>query len=525
MPTALAWIWGGCGTPRKSQSSVASGEVKRLPALGPLLAAGLLSACQTSLPPPSQRVDLAIENVTVVDPGTRRVLPNHSVYIRENRIVAVAAGRTRARFNAATLIDGSGRFLIPGLMDMHVHLFLPEPATPSLNLLLANGVTSIREMSSDCWAAAGATEGCVEDYRRLQSMIKAGQTPGPDLVALTSTMVMGPTRLKLPKELPSFITPTSEGEARALVRYLETRGINLIKTHDSIPASAFRALMDEAAALDMKVGGHVPFEAGSSGAASMGFHSIEHARDILYDCSRYGAEYRRREAAFADGSPGASRPGNLERLKRSVREFDAEACGRVLRELAASGIYYTPTHVTREMEALAEDRLYRADPARKYVLPERNGRWEDDLTQTAGLPGNERAALKAFFRHGLTITGLAHRSGVAIMAGTDANDTMIVPGYSLHRELRLLGEAGLSNMDVLRAATSVPAAYLGRAADLGGIAPGMEADLVLLRADPLKSISNTGLIDTVVANGRAFMRPQLDALLNDVEGLAQPQTR
>jgi imidazolonepropionase-like amidohydrolase len=129
--------------------------------------------------------------------------------------------------------------------------------------------------------------------------------------------------------------------------------------------------------------------------------------------------------------------------------------------------------------------------------------------------------LKAFFQHGLTITQLAHRSGIPIMAGTDANDTMIVPGFSLHRELALLARAGLSNMDVLRSATAVPAAYLGRTADLGRIAPGMEADLVLLRANPLSSISNTTTVDLVVTNGRAFHRQQLDELLEEVELLAR----
>jgi imidazolonepropionase-like amidohydrolase len=151
----------------------------------------------------------------------------------------------------------------------------------------------------------------------------------------------------------------------------------------------------------------------------------------------------------------------------------------------------------------------------------RNGRWEADLNETAALPKEEREALRRFFRHGLTITGLAHRAGVPIMAGTDANDTMIVPGYSLHRELRLLAAAGLSNMDVLRAATTVPARYLGRTADLGGIAPGKQADLVLLRSDPLADMSNSATVELVVANGRAFTRDRLDALLQAAEAVAR----
>jgi hypothetical protein len=395
-------------------------------------------------------VDLAIVGVTVIDPERRRVLP-------ATRSMCGASGSWRwspargaaARFRAARTVDGSGRFLIPGLMDMHVHLFLPEPTAPSLNLLLANGVTSIREMSSDCWAAAGMTSGCVEDYRAVQARVRAGELAGPELVALTSTMVMGPSRLKLPAGAPGFITPTDAAGARALVDYLARRGIGLIKTHDSVPQAAFAPLM---AAAGPGPGRRraCALRGGLAGAARLGYRSIEHARDLLYDCSAYGPEFRRREAAVADGAPGAARPPGLERLRRTVAEFDAPRCEALLRELAATGVVYTPTHVTREMEARADEAAYRADPARRYVLPARARNWEADLDETAARPEAERGALDAFFRHGLKITGLAHRAGVPVMAGTDANDTMIVPGFSLHRELGLLAEAGLSPMEVLR---------------------------------------------------------------------------
>jgi imidazolonepropionase-like amidohydrolase len=98
---------------------------------------------------------------------------------------------------------------------------------------------------------------------------------------------------------------------------------------------------------------------------------------------------------------------------------------------------------------------------------------------------------------------------------------MIVPGYSLHRELRLLSAAGLSNMDVLRAATTIPARYLERTVDLGGITKGKQADLVLLRSNPLDDISNSDDVETVIANGRAFTRDRLDALLLEAEALVR----
>ena len=485
-----------------------------------LLALGALAACQTIGSP--QPVSVAITNVTVIDPETKTVSAGRTVYVDGDRIIHIRPSRERRRYAAARIIDGSGKFLIPGLMDMHVHLFLPEPPAPTLNLLLANGVTGIREMSGDCWEAAGAKKGCIRDYRLLQERIRRGEIAGPKIHVLASTMVMGPTRLKLPKEAPSFITPRTAEEARMLVRHLHSRGVDLIKTHDSIPPEAFVALMEEARALNLEVAGHIPFRAGSVGAARLGYRSIEHARDLLYDCSRYGPEFRAQESAFAEEEPGAARPKNIVRLQRTVREFDPAVCAATLSEVARSGAFYTPTHVTREMEARAEESDYRNADSRIYVMPDRNTRWEADLDETAALPKEERDALAAFFRHGLAITGLAHRAGIPIMAGTDANDTMIVPGFSLHRELRLLNDAGLSPMDVLRTATTVPATYLRRTDRYGGISKGKAADLVLLNANPLDDIRNTSRIEAVLIDGRVFDRAALDALLAEIEKAARP---
>lgn len=491
-----------------------------------IVAALALAGCQTLVDQPSpdaplQMASLAVTNVTVIDPETRSVLPDRTIYINGDRIVGVLPSSQQSPFAVTRSIDGRGRFAIPGLMDMHFHLFLPEPTAPSLNLLLANGVTGIREMSGDCWEAAGVTKGCIQHYRMLQAQIKTGVVPGPDIVGLASPMVMGPSRMKLPAGMPAFIVPQTPEQGRETVRRLQARAPDLIKTHDSIPTAVFTAMMDEARKVGVEVSGHVPFRAGVVGAAQMGYKSVEHARDLLYDCSRYGPEFRQAEADFADGRAGSKRPASVVRLSRTVDEFDPALCDSTMRRLAAAGAYYDPTHVTREMEARAGEAEYRADPNRKYVMPERNKRWEADLKDTAGLPPAEVAALDRFFRHGLVVTRFAHRAGVPIMAGTDANDTMIVPGFSLHRELSLLRQAGLSPMEVLRSATTVPAAYLRRPDLYGGVSPGKEADLVLLNANPLDSIGNTADIFAVVANGRSFSRAELDALLGEVETMAR----
>jgi imidazolonepropionase-like amidohydrolase len=488
--------------------------------LGVLIGAAVMAGCQTGRSAAPVPVALAIENVTVIDPETKRVMPGRSVYVDGGRIVAVAPASGRGRYIAAKSVEGTGRFLMPGLMDMHVHLFLGEPPSGTMNLLLANGVTGIREMSSDCWEIAGVKDGCVAEYKALQARVARGEAPGPELLRLTGTMVMGPASLKVPAGVDPFIAPANPEDARRLARYFKGRGVDIVKTHDSIPRDVFFALMGEARRLGLEVSGHVPFGAGAAAAAEGGYGSIEHARDLLYDCSRYGPALRRAGGDFADRRPGAAKPANLDRLRSTVAGHDPSLCAAALGRIARTGAYYVPTHVTREMEALAADPSYRRDPRRKYIPIARDKAWEADLTETAALPEAEREALDAFFRHGLLITGLAHRAGIPVMAGTDANDTMIVPGFSLHRELGLLVRAGLTPMDALRAATSVPAAYLGRSATLGGIAPGKEADLVLLRANPLVDIANAAAVEAVISDGRLFDRLMLDALLAEAERIA-----
>jgi hypothetical protein len=338
-------------------------------------------------------------------------------------------------------------------------------------------------------------------------------------------MVMGPAFAAVPEGVDPFIVPRTAEEAKRLARHLKGRGVDLIKTHDGIPTAVFAALGEEARALGLEVSGHVPFGVKVTELARHGFGSIEHARDLLYDCSRYGAEYRRLASEFAESKPGVRRPDNATRMRRTVEEFDPALCRDVLAKLARNRTFYVPTHVTREMDARAGDPAYRSDERRKYIPPARDAAWEEELTATAKGGAEQAKLFERFFRHGLALTGLAHEAGVPIMAGTDANDTMMIPGFSLHRELWLLSQAGLTPMDILRAATTVPAAYLRKSETLGGISVGKEADLVLLRAHPLEDIRNTLSVEAVITNGRLHDRAALDALLAEAERVASGAQR
>ncbi|RFF29497.1 amidohydrolase family protein [Wenzhouxiangella sediminis] len=479
-----------------------------------LIVALLLHGCAL---PGRDSDTIMIGNVTVIDPESRRVLEGRDVHIVDGRIATIrhtgADNHERPGY-----IDAEGKFLIPGLMDMHVHLAHPMFSDSTLELLLANGVTSVREMSGDCWEPRGEIFACIDDYRELQAEIEAGLRPGPHIERLSSAIVRGPSERRpphVPEGAPDFVTPTDAAQATTLVGHIRARDVDFIKTYSGLPRGAYFALLEEAKAAGHEVSGHVPHPVLVLEASERGHRTIEHARVIPRDCSRTGSELRSMWQRRLAGDVDVEMPEVAEQLNAIVTSFDPALCRRLLAELVDNGTYYVPTHETREMDARAGNADYREDPRLAYVPTMLRGFWQQDLQSTANSSSAEDvAAYAAFFEHGLMITRLAFQSGVQIMAGTDANDTISFPGFSLHDELLHLSRAGLPPMDVLRAATTTPAAYLDQSDLLGGIAVGKRADLLLLDANPLENISNTRSIDSVIFNGKLLNRVTLDDLLD-----------
>lgn len=461
---------------------------------------------------------LEIVDVTIIDPATRTVSPGVTVRIENGRIAGIGdAAAEDAGFHGRT-IDGAGKYLIPGLMDMHVHTNVGPVAETTFNLLLANGVTGVRDMAGDCWEPQTFPFLCIDDLRRYDAEIEAGRLAGPRLWRLSSAFVQSDKTGRLPPEPNPLYTPTTEEEGARLVDYLHERGVDLIKIYHAITPAAYKGVMARAGELGMEVSGHVPLVAGARGAAEAGQRTIEHASEIVVDCSAYSDDYRRRIIAIVGGDSTEEWPGDEERLTGSIETYNPARCRALMALLAERGVYYTPTHGTREMDARAADPAYRANEALIYIPAMQRGQWEADMGRIANEPPAMRRLYTEFYALGLAVTRQAHEAGVALMLGTDANDTMIVPGFAAHDELARLVSAGLEPMEALRAATAVPAQYLGREGDLGRVALGARADLVLLEHNPLEDISHTRTIAGVIAGGRYYDRARLDALLADVAG-------
>lgn len=499
-----------------------------------LLCALICWLCMTACSPDetdavhNEPVSLAIRDVTVIDPESETVRNHQTVFINDDRIVAVTATGDNSGYQAETTIDGSGKYLIPGLMDMHVHVAHPLFSDTTLKLLLANGVTGVREMSGDCWEPRGEIFACIDAYRELQTALETGEAFGPRILRLSSAIVRSPAERQpphVPEGAADFVTPHDADEARRLVRFLDDRGVDFIKTYNWLMPEPYFALLDEAGSRGMEVSGHVPMPVSVVNAVSRGHNTIEHAKTLPYECSDYIPEMRQGERGLFDTDHDAHWPGDAEIQQHSMAQFNADRCAEVMKALVENNAWYIPTHETREMDARAGEPDYRNDPRLEYIGVQMKGFWQRDLENTASKSPDAIALHREFFDYGLRITKIAHDAGVNIMAGTDANDTMSFPGFSLHDELVHLVNAGLEPMDVLRSATTIPAGYLGRENELGGIARGKLADLVLLTENPLQDIRNTTRIETVIINGRIHDRAAFDAALDNVRQQAGTNPR
>lgn len=434
---------------------------------------------------PSQ--PLVFRNVTVVDAaGARRA----TVVVGGPRIVA--ASMLAPVPKGARVIEGKGKYLIPGLWDMHVHLWDRQPM---LHLYLAAGVTGIRDMGSDPARTLV-----------LRKEVEAGLRLGPRIVACGPVVDgPGPGIRQAP-----LITVRDANEGRAAADQVDEAGYDFIKVLSRLPADAYQALAQRARVRRAVFAGHVPEEVSVSEAIDARQRSQEHLFGLALACSWDETRLRARRAeAIAKQDYAALR----EIRERTYATFSASQCQELFRRMVRYGVWQTPTLTLRKRLSLVGlDRLVEAAELRSVPDEVRAG-WQDPREERKRATPEQLQAFAEDYEFHRKLTGMMQRSGVPLLAGTDTGDAFVVPGFALHDELELLVEAGLTPLEALTSATLQPARYLERDKTLGTVEPGKAADLVLLEADPLADIRNTRRIAAVVAAGRLLERKQLDALL------------
>jgi imidazolonepropionase-like amidohydrolase len=441
---------------------------------------------------------VVIVGATIVDVEHGSAIPRQTIVIDSGRISGLGYDGSVGIPGNALRIDGSGRYLMPALFDMHTHVYAVSPLL-DMPLYIAYGVTNVRDMQG-CPREGDPFIACAEDKRRWTLEARQGRRVGPRILESTSFMANGPRMRERIKGVPRFFGTETPDEARAFVRHQAATGIDAIKVYDRLPREAYFALVDEALRLDLDVVGHRPLGVSLIEAAAAGQKSIEHARSLLHEAWPGSSALR---AAAENGVWHEDR-------RRMVDQHDAVLAQAIFDSLVARGTWYVPTHLTRWVDAYAEDARVREDSLLRYLHPLMKWQWMEDVDATiASDPSRAgRQAYRDFYTKGLELTGSAHRAGVKILTGTD----YILAGVDVHRELAELVKAGLTPAEALRTAIINPAAYLGRQSDYGSVSVGKVADLILLDANPLADIRHTQRIQTVIFGGNVYERRQLDEL-------------
>jgi imidazolonepropionase-like amidohydrolase len=437
---------------------------------------------------------LAITGVSVIDATGALARPGMTVVVAGDRITAVGKSGDVREPQGARVVDGNGKYLIPGLWDMHVHT-----AGPSyLPLYLANGVTGVRDMHA-------LDPDFVLGMRRL---VQEGKQPGPRIVA-AGPLVDGPKPF-----VPGSLVAADAGQGREAVRKLKQMGADFVKVYTKVPREAYLAIVDEAKKQGLPFAGHVPESVSAAEASDLGQKSIEHLTGVALACSEKEDELRREVlAALAkvDNSAAMELVGRIG--ARAADSFSDTKARALYARFVSNGTWQVPTLTVLRSLANLDDPKFTADPRVKYMPPDLiHSYWSLRLAPEAA------AALKSWYRRYAGLVQSMHRAGVPFLAGTDTTNPFVFPGFSLHDELALLvAEGGFTPLEALQAATRDPARFLGWEKDLGTVEPGKLADLVLLDADPLADIHNTAKIAAVVANGRLLPRRELDRMLAEVE--------
>ena len=479
--------------------------MKSLKILAPLFLLPILLVAQSKQ---NSTRPLVLAHVTVIDATGAAASSDMTVVIAGGHITALGKSEKTKVPKDAAVVDATGKFLIPGLWDMHAHLTYKE----FLALFVANGVTGVREMGGD--------PNEFEHLKQWRKQIEERSLLGPRIVT-AGVIVDGP------KEIGrrSSLNVANAIEGREAVDYLKQHGAEFVKVYSMLPREAYFAIADEAKKQGLPFAGHVPASVSAAEASDAGQRSIEHFFGVLTACSTNEAEVWNEAAATISKSGIAVFVGAEIRAElKALDTYGERTAATLFARFVRNGTWQVPTLVGWRTLSLPDNSSLANDPRLKYIPRERKEAWKKQL---AGLPKSfpaEYAANKQrLFQRQLELLLEMHRAGVQILAGTDTAGLYEYPGFSLHDELGLFVKAGLTPMEALQAATRDPARYFGRLDSLGTVEKGKIADLVLLEANPLEDISNTKKIAAVVLGGKLLLKSKLEEMLAAVEAAASKE--
>jgi imidazolonepropionase-like amidohydrolase len=439
---------------------------------------------------------LIIHDVTVIDATGAPAQAHRTVIVHDGKIeeIGSSAGGFAGKLGGVH-VDGTGKFLIPGLWDMHVHMvfgeWFPRGKEVTVPLFIANGITGVRDMGSE-----------LEVLQQWRKEIEGGTLIGPRIV-MAGPMLDGPK-----PRFPSSIAIKTPEDGRRAVDDLKRRGADFIKLQSLIPRDAVFAIADEARKQGIPFVGHVPDSVRASEASNAGQKSFEHLIGIFEGSSPL-------EDEFLKGPKTET---------QFLSTYDPKRAAALFALLAKNQTWQCPTLVWERGGNLIDQADFAHDTRAKYVPASWKDvtwkRFTEEIVHDFNV--DDLATRKRFVEKELEVVNAMHRAGIPFLAGTDTPPGVyIFPGFSLHEELQRFVAAGFTPMEALQTATLNPAKFLGMEDRLGTIENGKVADLVLLDANPLDDIRNTQKIAAVVVNGRYLSRADLDRMLAEVERAAR----
>lgn len=421
------------------------------------------------------RRSLLLRGATVIDATGSPPQPNRTIVLRDGRIAAIGGPELQVPAGAR-VVDVTGKFVIPGLCDAHAHFRYGEP---SLGRFLANGVTCLREMWGDAAEVAS-----------WRARIDSGALVGPRILDVSWGFPDGERQLA----------------AEAIVDSASRAGATFIKLGDQIPRATFDRLLAAVRTRGLAALGHLPYSVSAIDAANMGQLSIEHANRLLFDVAVGGDSLREQMARVS------SRDARYAVLGSVVARYDSARADMLARTLGHTPVMLSPTLISARRLAFRNDSIFDADQRLRHMPDSLRSQWRRTVVE-GRLSEAQRDIARAMYARQLDLVRVMHRNGVPLLAGSDAGDTYVYDGSSLHDEMVELARAGVPAMAVLQAATINVARISDMLDRLGSVTVGKDADLVILDANPLADITNVRRIHAVVRGGRLLERRELDAML------------
>ena len=427
----------------------------------------------------AQGGSILIRNVNIVQPEENRVLSEQDVLVENGRITLV--GDSQASRRADKVIDGSGRYLTPGWSEMHAHI--PgvnqgrQTQENTLKLYLANGITTIRGMLGEPSHLA-----LRDDQRRGNAIGPRIYTSGPSFNG-------------------NSVTSPEQGAAR--VREQKAAGYDLLKIHPGLSIDQYAAITDAARDVGIPFGGHVPYPVHVYSALEQGQVTIDHFDGYM-------------RALLAEGSPAHQWPPQWFGMNFTLHT-DKEQIAEAVAKTKAAGAWIVPTEtlmVHMAGKTTIEDLVAR--PEMKYMSKAQVTAWADAARNFRATPNFTEEQRKQWLTLRRELLKSMHEAGVGILLGSDAPQIFNVPGFSIHREMVIMVDNGLTPAQVLTAGSAAVAKYFNLDHS-GRIENGHNADMVLLRANPLSDISNTRRIEGVMVAGRYYDADTIESWLSDIE--------